>query len=90
MVKFIKGEDKHVRFLVHTISGGAVIVENASYRLERHKEVEASGECIILNDGKNTEIDAKIHPLQIGVYNLEIVYFVGDEILKHREEVQVI
>ena len=90
MIKFLKGEDKHVKFRVHSAKGEDMIVESALYRFARYGDEEASGKCEILNDGQQTILDMKQYPREIGMYELEITYIVADETLKHREEVQVI
>lgn len=43
MIQFIKGEDRHVKFRVHSAKGKDMIVENASYKLSKYDDVEASG-----------------------------------------------
>ncbi len=90
MIKFLKGEDKHVKFRVHSAAGEDMIVESASYSFTWYGEVKASGACEIINDGEQPILDMKLYPDEVGTYLLEITYQVADETLKHREEVQVI
>lgn len=90
MIEFIKGEDKHVKFRVHSATGEDMIVESANYIFERYGEVEAEGQCEVTNDGEQPVLDMKLYPHEKGPYRLEITYQVADEILKHREEVRVI
>lgn len=89
MIRFIRGEDRHVKFRVHSAAGEDMIVESASYSFARYGAVEASGLCEIINDGKQPVLDMKLFPCESGMYILEITYQVADETLKHREEVQV-
>lgn len=90
MIKFIRGEDKHVKFRVHSAKGGDMIVESAKYTFLQYGKVETAGECALSNDGENPTIDVKLYPENIGPYLLEITYQVADETLKHREDIQVI
>lgn len=89
MIEFIKGEDKHVKFRVHSAAGGDMIVESADYVFSREGAVEDDGACEITNDGKQPILDMKLYPKETGFYCLEVTYCVADETLKHREEVWV-
>ena len=90
MVEFIKGEDKHVKFRVHSAKKENMIVESATFVFTRYGEIEKEGVCGIENDGWNCNIDIKLDPKEKGTYCLEITYIIADEILKHREEIKVI
>lgn len=90
MIQFIKGEDRHVKFRVHSAKGADMIVENASFELSKYDEVEASGQCEIEKEGTDVYLDMKLYPKNVGNYELEITYQIADETLKHREEVKVI
>ncbi len=90
MVKFIQGEDRYVKFEVHSAEE-QVIIESARYSLSIHGIEEKEGNCDILSDddGK-TIIRVKINPSEKGYYELEITYCIADETLKHIEKIQVI
>lgn len=89
MINFIRGEDRHVRFRVHSAKGTDMIVESASYELKKYGEVEASGQCEIEKENTDVYLDMKLFPQSTGRYSLEITYRVADETLKHREEMSV-
>lgn len=57
-VKFILGEDKHVKLLIRSPNDEPFTILSAHYSLLRYGEVEASGECEI--DGHY--LDVKISP----------------------------
>lgn len=92
MIEFIKGEDRHVMFRVHSAKGGIMVVDHASYVFSKYGEEEDAGECEIIEDKaqKDVILDMKLEPKTVGLYLLEITYQVVDETLKHREEVKVI
>ena len=90
MIEFIRGEDKHVKFRVHSAKGEDMIVKSANYTFERYGEVEADGQCEVINDGEQPILDMKLYPRETGHYRLQITYLVADETLIHREDVRVI
>lgn len=83
-VKFILGEDKHVKLLIRSPNDEPFTILSAHYSLLRYGE--ASGECEI--DGRY--LDVKISPQNKACYVLEITYVVGDSTRKARIEVEVI
>lgn len=85
-VKFILGEDKHVKLLIRSPNDEPFTILSAHYSLLRYGEVEASGECEI--DGHY--LDVKISPYNKSCYVLEITYVVADSTRKARIEVEVI
>ena len=85
-VKFILGEDKHVKLLIRSPNDEPFTILSASYKLIRYGEVEMDGECEI--DGHY--LDVKISPQNKACYVLEITYVVGDSTRKARIEVEVI
>ena len=85
-VKFILGEDKHVKLLIRSPNDEPFTILSAHYSLLRYGEAEASGECEI--DGHY--LDVKISPQNKACYVLEITYVVGDSTRKARIEVEVI
>lgn len=84
-IKFIRGEDKHVKLLVRSPDNEPFTILSASYTLSRYGEVEASGECYI----DEHYLDIKISPTKKAAYILEVTYVVGDSIRKARLEVEV-
>ena len=84
-IKFIQGEDKHVKLLVRSPDNEPFMILSASYILSRYGEVEAQGECHI----DDHYLDIKIAPMKRAVYVLEVTYVVGDSIRKARLEVEV-
>ena len=84
-IKFIQGEDKHVKLLVRSPDNEPFTILSASYTLSRYGEVEAQGECYI----DDHHLDIKIAPAKKAVYILEVTYVVGDSTRKARLEVEV-
>ena len=85
-VKFILGEDKHVKLLIRSPNDEPFTILSASYKLIRYEEIETDGECEI----NEHYLDVKISPQNKGCYVLEITYTVGDSKRKARIEVEVI
>ena len=75
-IRFILGEDKHVKLLVLT----------ASYELARYTDIVVQGEC----DINEHYLDCKIAPKEKGTHILEVTYTVADSIRKARIEVEVV
>ncbi|RHP05532.1 hypothetical protein [Dorea sp. AF36-15AT] len=84
-IKFIQGEDKHVKLLVRSPDNEPFTILSASYTLSRYGEVEAQGECYI----DDHYLDIKIAPTKKALYILEVTYVVGDSTRKARLEVEV-
>ena len=86
-VRFIQGEDKHVRLLVRAPNDEPFTILSATYVLSRFGEVEAEGEC----DINGHYLDIKMEPKKkTKSYILEITYTVADSVRKARIEVEVI
>lgn len=86
-VKFIQGEDKHVKLLVRAPNDEPFTILSATYTLSRFGEVEAEGEC----DINGHYLDIKMEPKKkTKSYMLEITYAVVDSVRKARIEVEVI
>ena len=86
-VRFIQGEDKHVKLLVRSPNNEPFTILTASYSLSRFGEVEAEGECEI----NGHYLDIKIAPVQKAKsYILEVTYVVADSTRKVRLEVEVV
>ena len=84
-IKFIQGEDKHVKLLVRSPDNEPFTILSASYTLSRYGEVEVQGECYI----DDHYLDIKIAPTKKAAYVLEVTYVVGDSTRKARLEVEV-
>ena len=85
-VRFIQGEDKHVKLFVRAPNDEPFTILSATYTLSRFGEVEAKGEC----DINGHYLDCKIAPKEKGTHVLEVTYTVADSIRKARIEVEVV
>ena len=86
-VRFIQGEDKHVKLLVRAPNDEPFTILSATYILSRFGEVEAEGEC----DLNGHYLDIKMEPKKkTKSYILEITYAVADSVRKARIEVEVV
>lgn len=85
-IKFILGEDKHVKLLVRSPNDEPFVILSAFYELTRYKDVVVKGEC----DINGHYLDCKISPKETGTHILEVTYTVADSIRKARIEVEVV
>ena len=86
-IRFILGEDKHVKLLVRSPNDEPFTILSASYSLARYTtDVVAQGEC----DISGHYLDCKIAPEEKGTHTLEVTYAVADSIRKARIEVEVV
>ena len=85
-VKFILGEDKHVKLLVRSPNNEPFTILTASYKVSRFDVIALQGECEI----DDHYLDCKISPKETGTHILEVTYTVADSIRKTRIEVEVI
>lgn len=85
-IRFILGEDKHVKLLVRSPNDEPFTILTASYKLSRYTDTVAQGE----RDINNHYLDCKIAPAEKGMHILEITYTVADSTRKARIEVEVI
>lgn len=94
MIEFILGEDRHVKYFVHSIDKNEYFaIKEANFYLYCNGQEEASGECTIERDDekKGYFVDAKIQPEKRSrMYTLEIELKIADEIIKNREKMEVI
>lgn len=94
MITFILGEDRHVKYFVHSIGKYEYFaIKKAKFRLYRNGQEEASGECTIERDEEKNGyyIDAKIKPERRSrMYTFEIELKIADEIIKNKESMEVI
>ena len=94
MIKFILGEDRHVKYFVHSVEKyDYFIIKEAAFRLIHNGQEEASGSCTVERDEEKNGyyVDAKIHPNKKSrMYVLEIELKIADEIIKNKEKMEVI
>lgn len=89
MVKFILGEDRHIKFLVHSNKNEHFEITEAAWELLKAGKVEQSGACVVSVENEKNYLDIKLSPRQLGTYYLMLTYTVGDETIKNKEEVWV-
>ena len=89
MITFILGEDRHVKYFVHSIGQyDYFVIKDAKFSLLHNGKQEAAGVCTIEN---GYYVDVKIQPVQKSrMYTLEIELKIADEIIKNREKMEVI
>ncbi len=91
MIRFILGEDRHVQYFVHSTETDTFRILSANYELRLSGKIEASGTCTIEAVAGGNNIDMKLQPKQRSDrYELEITLAVADEIIKHREPMEVV
>ena len=88
MITFILGEDRHVKYFVHSIGQyDYFVIKDAKFSLLHNGKQEAAGVCTIEKDEEKNGyyVDVKIR-----MYTLEIELKIADEIIKNREKMEVI
>lgn len=85
-IKFILGEDKHVKLIVKSPNDEPFVILKANYELMHYGNIVVKGEC----DINGHYLDCKIAPEEKGMHMLEITYCVADSIRKARIGVEVI
>lgn len=91
MIRFILGEDRHVKYFVHSVKGEYFSIRSAAWELRYSGEVEAAGECEITQEENGWYVDARIQPKnRSSRYELEITLEIADEVIKNRESMEVI
>lgn len=86
-VRFIQGENKHIKLLVRAPNDEPFTILSATYTFSRFGEIEAEGEC----DINGHYLDIKMEPKKkTRSYILEITYAVADSVRKARIEVDVV
>lgn len=91
MIRFILGEDRHVKYLVHSVKQEYFTIREAAFRLIHDGETEAEGVCEIVREEEGYSVDAKIQPLNRSrLYVLEITLHIADEVIKNREQMEVV
>lgn len=84
-IKFLLGEERHVRIRIHSANGESFAIREASFELKYGAQLEDSGDCMIDGD----VIDALIVPQRITSYKLYFKYHVADEVLMECIQVDV-
>jgi len=85
-VDFILGEDKYVKFLVHSAKNDEFTIHKASFELYLDSSLEQNGNCTI--DGHY--INLKLNPqCASNLYTLVITYIIADETLKYKVRIGV-
>lgn len=91
MIRFILGEDRHVKYLVHSVKQEYFMIKEAAFRLIYDGEVETEGICEVIREEDGYSVDAKIQPKNRGrLYMLEITLHIADEVIKNREQMEVV
>ena len=93
LIRFILGEDRHVKYFVHSVRSEYFSVKEASWQLLYDGRVEASGECEVLRDEElnGWYVDTKLQPENRGrLYVLELTLGIADEVIKNREQMEVV
>ena len=86
-INFILGEDKYLKFLVKSTKNEEFEISRATYKLYKDRELETEGNCTI----NEHCITVKLNPLSKSMrYCLEITYYIADEILKKRVQIEVV
>lgn len=91
MIRFVLGEDRHVKYFVHSVKSESFKIKEALFELEYDGKVEASGNCEVVQEDTGYFVDAKIQPLNRSrLYTLEITLHIADEVIKNRERMEVV
>lgn len=86
-VKYILGEDKHIKFLVRAPNNEPFTILEAVYVLSRYGVVESEGACEI----NGHYLDIKLAPKdRCRSYTLEITFKVADSTRKVRVRIEVV
>ena len=90
MIDFILGENKYVKFAVHSRKKEPFTVSSATWELYHYGELEDSGTCEIEKDGDTTILKVQLEPKAHSKrYQLFVTYTIGDEVKKHIEDMEV-
>ena len=85
-VKYILGEDKHIKLLIRSPNNEPFTIFDATYVLKDYNEIESEGSCEI--DGHY--LDIKLSPKRKSpLYVLEVTYKVADSVRKARIRIEV-
>lgn len=91
MIHFILGEDRHVKYFVHSVKSEYFVIKEAAFKLLYDGETEASGECAVVRQDEGYYVDAKLQPRNRSrLYVLEVTLHIADEVIKNREQMEVV
>lgn len=91
MIRFILGEDRHVKYFVHSVKSEYFVIKEATYELMYNGEIEASGSCEVVQEENGSNVDVKLQPkYRSNLYTLEITLMIADEVIKNREQMEVV
>mgnify|MGYP001203785761 CR=1 FL=1 len=65
MVRFLLGEDKYVRFLIHSTVDERFVIKEANWRLLLNGKEESSGMCDVEQKDDSWEISSLFNLLQV-------------------------
>lgn len=85
-IKFILGEDKHIRLLIRSPNNEPFTILQATYKLSIYGEIEKQDAAEI----DKHHLDIKLSPQRKGYYELEITFKIADSIRKAKYEVEVV
>lgn len=91
MIRFILGEDRHIKYFVHTEKNEYFVIKEATFALIYNGEVEASGICNVTREANGNYLDIQLQPEHRSrKYDIEVAICVADETIKHREHMEVV
>lgn len=91
MIRFILGEDRHVKYFVHSVKDEYFVIKEAVFRLIYDGETEVDGACEVIREEGGYYVDAKLQPLNRSrLYVLEVTLHIADEVIKNREQMEVV
>lgn len=85
-IQFNKGEQRHVRCMIHAVDDAPFTIHSATWTLSYGETIEDSGDCKI----EGHIIDAYICPSKSIRYVLRLEYVIADETLIENIEVAVV
>lgn len=85
-IKFILGEDKHIRLLIRSPNNEPFTILQATYKLSIYGGIEKQDAAEI----DKHYLDIKLSPQRKGYYELEITFKIADSIRKAKYVVEVV
>ena len=80
-----------MKYLVHSIRSEYFVIKDASWQLIYDGTVEMSGKCEVTQEEEGSCVDVKLQPEHKSrLYVLEIRLQIADEIIKNREQMEVV
>ena len=90
MIDFILGEHRYVKFVIRSRKKEEFAVKEAAYELYHDGNLESSEACEVLRDGSSLYLKIMLQPAQRSKrYRLFVTYQVGQETIKHVEDMEV-